>query len=305
VDSKTQEVINKIPLSKNLENYTHHEIELLNGDTLLVLSSDNQNEAIVTSYKLNKNEVTEVKSYTLSYKDVTSMHVEANGNVSFLINDDSEEKLIITQIENNSLKTIKEIANPSDTMIEVKNIEASSVAETKNPNQTSYQSGMAAGFTAGLLSGLGFAYKQFFGNGWGMAIGFGGISQNGGEVDANIGAELMRILDEKERVRFYALFGVSSFYSRYKEYDYSYPSNPEHPDYQEPTYHFTNEASYNFGVGLGIEWAPAGFKENGVSFSFELPFAVSLLHKEAQGVSFNGIKPIPSVSIVYYFKHKK
>lgn len=167
--------------------------------------------------------------------------------------------------------------------------------------------GMAAGLTAGLLSGIGFAFRQYFDNGWGYHFGFAGYG-NKTSVAADIGMEVLRVLDETSKARFYALAGTSIYYSRNQifiptepttPYD---PNNPKSQGPQDGTYTYENSMMYNFGVGIGLEWSPGMLNQKGVAFAIELPLSVTFNQTDRQGLAFDSVLPIPSASIIYYFK---
>ena len=162
--------------------------------------------------------------------------------------------------------------------------------------------GMAAGFTAGYLTGLGFALRQTFDNGWGYQVGMGGISDKN-STNADLGIEIMKVLDQRQKIRFYAMAGATAFYSKNKYCEYK-PTEPG-VDPVPCVDRTEQKGSYNVGIGIGAEIRPAGFEENGFAFAVELPIWVALDHAEGKGVTFNAFHgiPIPSISIVYYFKH--
>lgn len=203
-------------------------------------------------------------------------------------------------VENGVLKFV------SNDSVSIDDVEP--MIETTAPEKAELKSssGMAAGLTAGLLSGLGFAFRQYFDNGWGYHIGFAGYG-NKASVAADIGFEVLRVLDETSKARFYALAGTSVYYSRDQiftpteppVYD---PNNPKPHDSQGGTYSYQNSTRYNFGVGIGLEWAPATLNMNGVAFAIELPLSVTFIKTDRQNLEFDSIFPIPSASIVYYFK---
>lgn len=283
------------------------EIELSNGK--LYSLSKGAEKSTIDTFIRNSGEwvkASETVINTENLSDIKGLHAEADGSITLNAFDNNRNENVVVVYSDHGTNSLSEQDRVSTAEIQAKMSEDSMIQivdskATDPAKKTTYQSGKGAGFTAGLLTGLGFAFREFFGNGWGLSIGAGGLSSNG-SVDANAGVEIMKVLDEKEKMRFYALMGVSSFYSRTQQWRQTNP-DPAHPEYVTGETYFASDASYNFGVGLGIEWAPAGFANNGISFAFELPLAVSLKHVESQGVSFLGIRPIPSISIVYYFKH--
>lgn len=161
-----------------------------------------------------------------------------------------------------------------------------------------FYSTTGAGFTAGLISGLGFAFRKFYASGFGFNIGAGALVQANGSVGTSIGLELLFTLAAKEKARFLLVTGASSFYTKDVYTDYVGPN-------ADPVERIYSETSANFGLGLGIEWAPSGFKENGVTMALEVPLTVRFLTTSTtKGFKLNGLAPIPSFTLIYNFKNK-
>lgn len=197
-----------------------------------------------------------------------------------------------------------------DGVVKFVSSDAEPMIETTAPTEKLKSSpGSAIGLTAGLITGLGFAYRQFFDNGWGLNVGLAGWVDNPSKSSfANIGAEVMRVLDEGENARFYVLAGTSFYYWGEQVYD---PGNPPAYDPNDPkptdppqgTYSHQDTMRYNIGAGIGLEWSPGlAAKKKNIALAIELPISLMLKQTRGQGVVIDGIRPIPSAAIIYYFK---
>ncbi len=154
------------------------------------------------------------------------------------------------------------------------------------------------GITAGLLSGLGFSYRQYFGDKFGVkATGMGYFDQT--HTFGNLGIQGMYVLSENDWLRFYALIGISNFSTRRNNYNnYSYPSydsSPPDKDYVYiPSRVSSNVETYNsIGAGIGIE---LGRLSQGLSFAIELPLLATF-----RNTTINSFYPVPSLSVIYNF----
>jgi hypothetical protein len=152
------------------------------------------------------------------------------------------------------------------------------------------------GFTAGLVSGLGFAYRRHFANTLGLQIGGSGWAGRD-ESFLSLGGEVMRTLSRSDRSRLYLVAGTSIWRNRGPDYDYSGCI----PVVQGPsacvpveTQHTTG--SLNVGAGIGLEFAGSH-----VGLSLEVPISVMLDLDESHRFERKGIYPIPGVSLIYYF----
>ena len=169
-----------------------------------------------------------------------------------------------------------------------------------NNSEPALESGNGLGFSAGLLSGIGIAYRRHFANKWGVqvaGIAFGDRSS----LLGSLGVNLMRTLSMTQKVRFYAVFGASAFYSGSQGYDYSsipvdcYSSSD--PKACEPTSTgWVNAGSLNFGAGLGMEFTLT----RNLGLAVELPVTV-MLDINNDGLTFGRVYPIPTGSLIYYF----
>lgn len=296
VDSKTGEKKGSIYVGKRVK-----EIELAQNGDLLILAS-NENKDHLYTVAQGSDSLVDISDKIATVDSVKNLKVEENGMITVEGSDlvthepvvlltQSSEKIPVTQLQQ-KMRDSEDIIN-----IEQKTADEKSEAV----KEQKYTPGKAAGFTAGLITGLGFAYRQFFANGWGYHVGFGGIGDKN-SIDANIGAQVMKVLDETSKARFYLLSGVSTYYSKSS---YTRPVEPYDPnDPSKPTEFETiseNRLTYNVGVGLGLEWAPAGLANKGVSFSVELPLLIYFDQLNDTGVTFGGLRTIPAASIIYYF----
>lgn len=154
------------------------------------------------------------------------------------------------------------------------------------------------GISGGFLSGLGFSYRQYFADKFGIkATGMGFFDQS--QTFGNIGLQGMYVFSENDWLKFYGLIGASNFTTKRNNIYYSEPS-PVPPtkdsDYVYiPPRGVSNIEMYNsFGAGIGIE---LGRLEQGLSFAIELPLVATF-----RGGKLNSFYPIPSLSIIYNFK---
>lgn len=161
------------------------------------------------------------------------------------------------------------------------------------------------GFTAGLISGLGFAYRKHFENSFGIQVGgIGWGDQNSSFT--SVGAEIIKTISRSEKVRFYALGGTSIFRRNQKDYQdystcYAAPGDPRSPtpppDVCIPVTGDRTTGTLNFGAGLGFEFTPSKH----IGISLELPVTLMLDLEKTKRFKRQGIYPIPSISLVYYF----
>ncbi|MGK5087620.1 hypothetical protein WDW86_08685 [Bdellovibrionota bacterium FG-2] len=175
------------------------------------------------------------------------------------------------------------------------------------PESENTGSGHGLGFAAGVEAGVGIAYRRHFENKWGMqlaGIAFGSSSS----VNANFGATILRTLAKTQIVRFYALAGVSAFYSGNNNQTYA-PCPISYDPYGNPikdpnstcgnepaTSTWNNNWMLNFGMGIGIEFTIA----KTIGLAIELPVTVSF-QTEQGNLKFNYVYPIPSAALIYYF----
>lgn len=154
------------------------------------------------------------------------------------------------------------------------------------------------GVTAGLLSGLGFSYRQYFMDKIGYKIsGIAFFDQS--QMFSDIGLQGMVVISENSWLRFYALAGISNFTTR-RTSNSNYNDNPQpmnNYDYNNvfiPPRYSSNTETYNsIGAGIGIE---LGRQEQGISVALELPLTFSF-----RNLSLYSFYPIPQLSLLYNF----
>ena len=155
------------------------------------------------------------------------------------------------------------------------------------------------GFSAGLLSGLGFAYRRHFANDFGLHI--GGVAW-GNKTDSftSLGVEVLRTFSRSDKVRFYGLAGAALFRNDEEFDDFSgcYPvPPPTSGGVSCPVTRRQVSGSLSFGAGIGMEFTPGRH----IGVSLEVPVSVLLDLEESERFSRKGIYPIPSIAIIYYF----
>ena len=178
---------------------------------------------------------------------------------------------------------------------------ASTLLASDESPQSKLESGSGLGFAAGALAGLGIAYRRHFANKWGIQI--AGIAfGDANSLKGDLGVNLLRTLSKTQRVRFYVLAGVSAFYTGGTGYETA-PVPPTCLTGAEPECltsstrsEWTNEVLLNFGAGIGIE---IELTKN-LGLALELPLTV-MLNLGGNEPVFNGVYPIPSASLIYYF----
>lgn len=147
------------------------------------------------------------------------------------------------------------------------------------------------GFTAGRISGVGFAYRQYFDK-MGIQFTFGmlsdqdkipnfptspssyqldennSITKTGWEVDGSLSFMLLRTLRNTDSTRFYCFAGASIDIDYTKKYTQLYVSSDMSGS---PVKKTNNNNRYYFGPGVGVDFQVSKY----VSFIVELPIAIS------------------------------
>jgi hypothetical protein len=183
---------------------------------------------------------------------------------------------------------------------------ASVELDSNTSEKKSYGSDHGVGFSAGLLSGLGIAYRRHFENKIGIQI---TAAPWGGRdyAVANAGLNFLYTLDKKSFGRFLLIAGTSTYYSGHRKYNWDACNDPSDRDGYDPytpcdptTEEWDHMFFLNFGVGIGMELALTDY----LGLSLELPFVLNLTTQGKNGLNFNGIYPVPSASLIYYFDGK-
>lgn len=215
--------------------------------------------------------------------------------VKTVVQKTADEQIIVTATDSNG-KEMNRVVIPAAEISEDDNMIAA--------NQGEYSPGMATGFAAGFITGLGFTLRQNFENGLGYQVTAGGIS-SANSTSADVGLILMKALDERPKLRFYALAGGAIFYTKNQQWVPDSNPSPENPN-PSGTMKDVSSTTYNVGGGIGAEFRPSSFGEKGFAISIELPLWLQFDEKDGvtKFTGFHGI-PIPSVSVVYYFKASK
>lgn len=141
------------------------------------------------------------------------------------------------------------------------------------------------GFTAGKISGVGFAYRQYFEKN-GMQFTFGLLStgdkvphfpneyyedyrvKRGWEMDGWVSAMYLRTLRESELSRFYYFVGASVNLDYTKKYKQEYIGGISSGS---PVMTRHNDNSYYIGPGIGLDFRVSKY----ISFMIELPVSFS------------------------------
>ncbi|MBI3892038.1 MAG: hypothetical protein HY303_10980 [Candidatus Wallbacteria bacterium] len=148
----------------------------------------------------------------------------------------------------------------------------------------------AAGFTAGAIGGIGFAYRRFTSDGWGWQLG-GLAALDRSDRLVILGGQRMKSLNVRQRSRFYALAGAMGILNT-DRFDEMQPASGA-PAGSPPVFvrRSRNEASFNVGGGLGISYETDG----GVGFVLELPLVFEFQH------GLESVGPIPQAALLYHF----
>ncbi len=144
------------------------------------------------------------------------------------------------------------------------------------------------GMTAGLTTGFGFAYRRYMINKWGYQVAGLVLASNETFV-LNVGFNLNKTLHKTKRARLLLIMGTSVIYGNSLECN----EDNNGDCYDDESWEYG--VMVNFGVGIGIEFL---ITQN-IGLTFELPLVLTLGLKEASDTT--GVRPIPSLSVVYYF----
>jgi hypothetical protein len=266
------------------------EMELVSANHLVVLSQG------TNSWNLKQFTKSSVGSETW-----TLMDGEANGNgILFELKALSDGRLVAQHSSLDASLESKEtfLIEADDSELKVIEVISTDAVQAKIKQ---FSSGHGIGFTAGLASGVGFAYRRHLENKLGVQVGgiaWGDQSSSMG----NVGVELIRTLSLKNNIRFYALAASSVFYRKSESYDWS-KCLPATPDGRPPAQDCTGVPSIrttgtlNFGVGIGMEF----HLKNNLGLTMELPLTVMLDIEKQNRWKPKGVYPVPSISLVYYF----
>lgn len=161
------------------------------------------------------------------------------------------------------------------------------------------------GVSAGAISGVGFSYRQFFGDHYGVKTS-AVIYVDDQRSFFDLGLQGLWVLSENDWLRFYVMGGLADFAVGSTNFrpvaepvltdsENAVPAVekplPEDLEYEE----FRENNNYvNLGAGIGLE---IGRKEHGLSLALELPLVFSF--KNFSKLEY--IYPIPQISLIYNF----
>lgn len=148
------------------------------------------------------------------------------------------------------------------------------------------------GFSAGAIGGLGMSYRRFMPNRHGFQIA-GAAWGDRERASGNVGVQYMYTVDKNLMgSRFYVLAGTGVYIDGRKYGSYDYDTRTTGPST------WRRSVGLNFGAGMGLEYAP----KRGVGVSFEVPLSLKIVkRRNSPNYEFDGIYPIPSVSLFYKF----
>jgi hypothetical protein len=157
---------------------------------------------------------------------------------------------------------------------------------------------VAIGVTAGLLSGVGFSYREFDREGDGHHVGgifFGDKS----DVFVSVGYERLNRISRYDQSALYWYWGGSLYYTYWDSYDCT-------PVEEKPEEGAANAAvtckeepehTYRFSAGPGLSFEYGMNK--GLSVALELPLALSYDWTPPRSTSGLSIFPVPSIVVQY------
>lgn len=157
-------------------------------------------------------------------------------------------------------------------------------------NAQTFSTGSGFGFVAGLASGLGIGYREHFANKWGLQIAGGAVGWSDW-VGADLGIQAMRTLSKVHITRFYLLGALSAFYHTNKQH-----SDPPQFEAKDSGMIWKHTLLVNIGAGVGMEFH---FSKN-IGLALEVPLSLTI-DFGSNGTKFEGIWPIPSAALIYYF----
>ncbi len=141
------------------------------------------------------------------------------------------------------------------------------------------------GFTAGKVSGIGLAYRQYFAkNGLQFTVGLlsnadkvpkfpeshydDSYTKTGWEVDGWLSAMYLRVLRESELTKFYCFVGASINIDYKKKYTQEYIAGNQSGSIEKKV---INNNAYYVGPGIGIEFEMSRY----INLNLELPISIS------------------------------
>ncbi|MGM0442933.1 MAG: hypothetical protein ACQEQV_01950 [Fibrobacterota bacterium] len=151
-----------------------------------------------------------------------------------------------------------------------------------------YETSSGIGIAGGAIGGIGFAYRKYFQNRFGLQAAALGLGSKDGDYSSawlNAGAQGMYTLHKNDEgfFRLYLLGGVGLYADGYKgSYWYSDDSNDDE---------FYWDITTTLGAGLGMEFV---IRET-VAITVDSP--LSAFFRDSGGFD---ILPVPGLSIVYY-----
>ncbi len=287
------------------------ELALSKDKSLFVLARSNEKSNLYAYQMSSQNgarswQKSDLTADTSAIQSVHSLHAEKDGRVSVVGIDSASGEEVMefysTGKDSNAV-TLTKVDQLDAAMIEVSETKAKAKVEEK---EGTYTKGTGLGFSAGFLSGIGFAFRKFYSNGFGTNIAAGAIATDN-RVNVSAGLEIMKTLDETESFRFFALTGAGYNYDSNK---YSMPDpNSPHDPMSDPVMIETTDkdTTINVGIGLGVEYAPAGLQKKGIALSLDCAYAVRFekqnnYYTNNKDMHYAGLAPMPSFSIIYYFR---
>lgn len=227
---------------------------------------------------------------------------DGEAKVFLIENSKLEEGKKLTILEEISEEKISEVSRIVYEKQNIENLKAKASCEKEDDDCNLKKEG-GFGFSAGMATGVGMAYRRHLANRWGYqitGIGWG----TGSSFFVNAGVDIMKTLHKTKRTRFMMVMGASAFYSTRNEIDYdkceqnvpqeTWDSNPNYDPCGGVKPEWKHGVTINVGIGIGMEFALS----KNIGLAIELPVVISLGFGEHSHI---GIYPVPSLSLIYYF----
>lgn len=292
------------------------EIEL-NKDNQLTYLVQIDDQWMINGFRKENDEWSKMdKSSMLTGSGIlSSLTTLPDGRLAVSIKEKNKENILLMEFNNLSAKyQILEVISKAELKVHAakikrkmsinhgltSTIKINATCDKEGGDCDEVRSNSGLGFTAGAVTGVGFAYRRHLANKWGYQIG-GILWGSSNNVHANLGATVFKTLHQSKWGRFMVISGASTFYNGNNEIDWDqcdydvpdsvWEENPSYDPCSGVEASWNNSTTINLGIGIGMEF-PLG---KNIGLVFELPLTLMLRNDGF------GIYPIPSLSLIYYF----
>ena len=306
LDSQTEEVLQEIYLGSIAKKSAFYEESLYeiekSNSTLFYLEKGDHPSVSALDLETSKRSRVIKESSLRGYQHIRNLKAEVNGSLTLEareLSTDDEVLLVFNPSKEGTYSHVSTLL-----LKDLENYVSEQTAKTPaNPQQSN--KGWAWTFTAGQLNGVSvvgvrhyvsekFGY-QISGLGWGRPD----------DYALNAGALMFYRLSQYNRFRLQFIAGSSAFFS-HNAYTYQpcYPKDPGGVECDDPVREVNETTSYNFGIGLGIEYRSG---KRGPAFSLEFPVGISFKKETGSwvnnpnfGVDRFGFL-IPGATLMWFF----